>query len=87
MHFHDRTSYLAAIAAWKAAYAAHSIKLRQLKQAFKQAQRTNQLSDAERLRSDIAEAKAAARNMLQERSQAKKEAQAQWLAQRSAAAT
>lgn len=86
MHFHDRTSYLAATSAWRVAYARHSTKLRALKLAFKQAQREG--SDRiEPLRSEIVVAKHQATSLLTERHHAKQEAQSQWLAERKARQT
>ena len=83
MYFHDRTSYLAATSAWRVAYAHHSTKLRALKLAFKQAQRSG-FGDLGTLRSEIAVAKRRATSMIAERHHAKREAQSQWLAERKA---
>lgn len=83
MHFHDRTSYIAATSAWRVAYARHSTKLRTLKLTFKQAQREG--SDRiEALRSEIVVAKHQATSLIAERHYAKQEAQSQWLVERKA---
>lgn len=82
MYFHDRTSYLAAISAWKVAYRQLGAELRELKHQFKQAQRAGNASQVEALRHALYVGKHKATNMIAERHQAKQEAQRQWLAQR-----
>lgn len=88
LEFNSRATYLAQVALWKTAYAAHSQTIRDTRRAFRQAQSeyskgTGSWATTERLRAELAGLRDQATSMLYERHAAKEEAHRQWEAQRS----
>lgn len=86
MNFHSRTTYLACVQAWKAAYRAHSAEIRSLKHSFREAQRSQAVGQINALRAKVEAASQTATRMIAERHEGKREAQRQVLAERAGAA-
>lgn len=91
LEFNDRTTYLAQVALWKAAYADHSQHIRETRWAFRQAQSdlshgTGSWTTVEHLRHEVTTLRDQATALLGDRHAAKVEAQRQWEARRQAQA-
>lgn len=83
LEFNSRSTYLAAVAQWKADYASHSQKIRDTRLQFRQAESAaskeqGPWSAVEKLRGDLARLRAEATLMIDHRVQAKKEAGRQY---------
>ena len=83
--FDSRETYLAQAAAWKAEYAAHAQRIRDIRKAFREAQSAcdkgaGSSLAVERLRHERAVLRNAATAMLCERAASKQEAARQWAA-------
>lgn len=85
--FDSRETYLAQAAAWKAGYAAHAQRIRDIRKAFREAQSAcdkgaGSSLAVERLRGERAVLRNTATTMLCERAASKQEAARQWAARR-----
>lgn len=90
LNFDSRETYLAQAAAWKAEYAAHAQRIRDIRKAFREAQSAcdkgaGSSLAVERLRHERAMLRSAATAMLCERAASKQEAARQWAARRTLA--
>lgn len=78
--FNDRATYLTWAKEWKSGYSEHSALIRQLKAAFRQAQREGDIRKANGLGSSVLTASRQATEMIEVRHASKIEAQRQYLA-------
>lgn len=82
--FNSRETYVAYVREWKATYKSNSETIRKLKADIKAAQRAGNESDASSMQASREYMRAIQRRALEERAEAKIEAQRQWEATRAA---